>query len=47
MDFETVRISRPMMDSVRVVVKKSKLFRDETDFVEQAIIKQMSKLRDL
>jgi len=47
MDFEHVKISKPMMDSIRVVVKKSKLFRDEIDFVEQAIIKQMSKLKDL
>lgn len=47
MDFEVVKISKPMMESIRTVVKKSKLFRDETDFVEQAIIKQMSKLRDI
>ena len=47
MEIESIRISKQMMDSVRVVVKKSRLFRDETDFVEQAIIKQMSKLKDL
>lgn len=47
MDFEHVKISKPMMESIRAVIKQSKLFKDETDFVEQAIIKQMSKLRDL
>ena len=47
MEFEHVKISKPMMESIRTLVKRSRLFRDETDFVEQAIIKQMSKLKDL
>ena len=46
MEFENVKINRPLMDSVRTLVRKSKLFRDENDFIEQAIIKQMSKMKD-
>ena len=46
MDIEAVKLNKQLVDSVRAVVKKTRMFRDETDFIEQAIIKQMSKLRD-
>ena len=44
---EIIKINKQLMDNIRILVKKSKLFNDEKDFIEQAIIKQMSKLRDL
>ena len=46
MEFETIKINKQLIDSVRIIVKKTKLFKDETDFIEQSIIKQMSKMRD-
>ncbi len=44
---ETIKINKQLMDNIRILVKKSKLFKDEKDFIEQAIIKQMSRLRDV
>ena len=46
MEFETIKLNKDLIDNIRTLVKQTKLFRDETDFIEQAIIKQMSKLRD-
>lgn len=46
MEVEIIKINKQLVDSVRTIVKKTKLFRDENDFIEQAIIKQMSKMRD-
>lgn len=46
MEFETINLNKQLVDNIRIIVKKTKLFRDETDFIEQAIIKQMSKMRD-
>ena len=46
MEFETIRLNKQLVDNIRILVRKTKLFRDETDFIEQAIIKQMSKMRD-
>ena len=44
---ETIKINRQLMENIRVLVKRSNLFKDEKDFIEQAIIKQMSRLRDV
>ena len=44
---EAIKINKQLMDNVRILVKKSKLFKNEQDFIEQAIIKQMSRLRDI
>ena len=46
MEYESIKINKQLFQSVTVVVKKTKLFKDESDFIEQAIIKQMSKMRD-
>ena len=45
MEFETIRLNKQLVEGIRILVKKTRLFRDETDFIEQAIIKQMSKMR--
>ena len=47
METETLKLSKPMMNSIRALIKQTNLFKDETDFVEQAIIKQMSKMKDI
>jgi len=46
MDYETIKLSKPMVQSIRCLISKTKLFRDEQDFIEQAVIKQMSKFKD-
>jgi Arc/MetJ-type ribon-helix-helix transcriptional regulator len=46
MEFETIKLNKSLVENIRTLVRKTKLFRDETDFIEQAIIKQMSKMRD-
>ncbi|MEK6973745.1 MAG: hypothetical protein AABW41_00665 [Nanoarchaeota archaeon] len=46
MEHENIKINKQLIESVRTLVRKTKMFRDETDFIEQAIIKQMSKMRD-
>ncbi len=46
MEYESIKINKQLFQSVTAVVKKTKLFKDESDFIEQAIIKQMSKMRD-
>ncbi|MCD4760117.1 hypothetical protein K8R33_04485 [archaeon] len=44
---ETVEIEVPkqLMESVKAVIEKTKLFADEDDFISQAIIKQISKYK--
>jgi len=44
---ETVEIKLPkqLIDSIKAVVEKTKLFVDEEDFITQAIIKQISKYK--
>ncbi len=45
MDVIDVKIPKQLMDSVKAVVDKTKLFADEEDFISQAIIKQISKYK--
>ena len=45
METETIQIPKQLMDSIRELVKKTKLFADEDDFINQAIIKQMAKFK--
>jgi Arc/MetJ-type ribon-helix-helix transcriptional regulator len=44
MEFETIQLPKQLIDSIRETIKKTNLFADETDFINQAIIKQISKL---
>ena len=45
MEKETVVLPKQLMDNIRVIVKETKLFADEHDFVTQAVIKQISKFK--
>ena len=42
-----VNIPESMERSIKIIVKKTNLFQNEEDFVQQAILKQISKIRDL
>jgi len=42
-----VEITDAIASSIKEIVKKTDLFRDEKDFVEQAIMKQISKFRNV
>jgi hypothetical protein len=42
-----IEISEGIGTSIKEIVKKTNLFKDEKDFVEQAIIKQISKFRNI
>ncbi len=47
MEHETIQLPKPLMESIRVLVKKTNMFQDEVDFIHQAIIKQMSKFKEV
>lgn len=42
-----VNIPDTIARSIKIIVEKTKMFKDEEDFVQQAILKQISKFRDL
>lgn len=42
-----VNIPETIANSIRIIVKKTNLFKDEEDFVQQALLKQISKFREL
>jgi len=42
-----VNIPESMERSIKIIVSKTNLFQNEEDFVQQAILKQISKFRDL
>ncbi|MBT3395040.1 hypothetical protein HOA59_00775 [archaeon] len=44
MEFETVKLPKQLMDSIRNTIEQTKMFSDEEDFINQSIIKQISKL---
>ena len=46
MEHETIQLPKQLMDNIRVLVKKTNMFQDEVDFINQAIIKQMSKFKE-
>jgi len=45
METIAIKIPKQLMDSVKAVVDKTRLFADEEDFISQAIIKQISKYK--
>ena len=42
-----IKINQQLMQSIKVIVQKTKMFQDEEDFINQAILKQISKFRDV
>ena len=46
MEKEVIELSKQLLDNIRIIVNKTKLYVDERDFIEQAIIKQISKMKN-
>jgi len=42
-----INIPETMERSIKIIVQKTNMFKDEEDFVQQALLKQISKFRDL
>ena len=42
-----INIPETIAKSITIIVKKTNMFKDEEDFVQQALLKQISKFRDL
>jgi len=42
-----IKIPDQIMISIKQIVKKTGLFKDETDFVSQAILKEIRKYKNL
>jgi Arc/MetJ-type ribon-helix-helix transcriptional regulator len=45
MEMETIELPKQLMDSIRAIIEKTGLYADETDFISQAIVKQISKYK--
>tara|TARA_Y100000310_G_C20503314_1_gene725127 strand:+ start:451 stop:597 length:147 start_codon:yes stop_codon:yes gene_type:complete len=46
METETIELPKKLIDNIKKIVISTKLFADEKDFINQAIIKQISKLEN-
>ena len=42
-----IKIREAMIRNIKIIVDKTKMFKDEEDFINQAVLKQISKFRDL
>ena len=42
-----IKINAQLMQSIKEIVEKTKIFHDEEDFINQAILKQISKFRSI
>ncbi len=47
MEYETIRLPKELLRSIKVIVDKTRMFEDETDFINQAIIKEIRKYKEL
>ncbi len=43
----TIKLNPQLMQSIKQIVEKTKIFADEEDFINQAILKQISKFREV
>ena len=43
----SIKINEQLMQSIKAIVQKTKMFADEEDFINQAILKQISKFREI
>ena len=43
----TITINIQLMQAIKEIVQKTKMFADEEDFINQAILKQISKFRSI
>ena len=47
MEMEKIEMPKQVMDSIRIIIKKTRLYKDEKDFVQQAVMKQMMKFKEV
>lgn len=47
MEGSTIKIPKQVIDSIKEIVKKTDIYVDEADFVQQAIMKQITKFKNL
>ncbi|MBI2106850.1 hypothetical protein HYT57_02595 [Candidatus Woesearchaeota archaeon] len=45
MEYVKIELPKELVKSIKVVVEKTKLFEDETDFIIQSIIKELRKYK--
>ena len=45
METQTIEIPTPIISSIKKIVDDTKLFVDEEDFINQAILKQITKFK--
>ena len=43
----SIKINKQLMQAIKEIVDKTKMFADEEDFINQAILKQISKFRSV
>jgi len=41
----SIKVNAQLMQAIKEIVNKTKMFHDEEDFINQAILKQISKFR--
>ena len=47
MESSTIKIPKQIIDSIKEIVEKTDIYVDEADFVQQAIMKQITKFKNL
>lgn len=46
MEYETIQLPKPIVDSIKDIVQKTKLYEDEHEFILQTLIKTIAKFRE-
>jgi len=47
MEQEQIQLPKQIMDSVRIIIERTNIFQDEQDFVQQAVMKQLTKFKEI
>ena len=47
MEYVKIELPKELVISIKVIVEKTKLFEDETDFITQSIIKELRKYKEI
>jgi len=47
MEYERIELPKELVKSIKVIVEKTRLFEDEKDFINQAIIKELRKYKEM
>lgn len=47
MEYVKIELPKELVKSIKIIVEKTKLFEDETDFITQSIIKELRKYKEI